>query len=150
MSFVLILFPDFNDLMRAINISALLTTHSVLLKWLYDICILGRGYNWVFTKYNADFFTAGHISAIYIFMYKILQTQFMWSKVGHCIVQYVVITVWTNTHRLYEDAGGNFSHTYAPTYQITWCIKPENYNLKLSKFSIVLCSRGEGVVWKST
>jgi len=96
MSFVLIQFPDFNDLMRAINISALLTTHSVLLEWLYDIYILGRGYNWVFTKYNADFFTAGHISAIYIFMYTILQTQFRWTKVGHCIVQYVVITVWMN------------------------------------------------------
>jgi hypothetical protein len=84
MSLVLILFPNHNDLMSAINISAFLTTHSVLLEWLYDTCILGRGYNqWFFIKYNADFFTAGHTSAIYIFMYKTLQTQFMCFKLGH-------------------------------------------------------------------
>jgi len=65
--------------MSIINISALLTARSVLLEWLYDTCILGRGYNrWFFNKHNSYFFTAGHISAIYIFMYKILQTRFMW------------------------------------------------------------------------
>jgi hypothetical protein len=143
MSLVLILFPNYTDLISAINTSAFLPTHSVLLEWLYDTCILGRDYNgWVFSKYNVAFLTAGHTSAIYIFMYTILWTQFMWSILGHHIVWYVVINVWMNilSHRLCEDAGGNFSHTCTPTYQSTWCIKPKNNNLKLFKFSTVLRS----------
>jgi len=47
----LILFPNYSYLMGASNTSAFLTTHSVLLEWLYDTCILGRGYNrWFFSK----------------------------------------------------------------------------------------------------